>query len=435
MERDTHAKALALNLDSSIYGTFAEIGAGQEVARWFLSVGAASGTVAKTISAYDRTVSDDIYGISTRYVSKERLQAMLDWEYQLLLQQLRTAHGDRTRFFVFADTVATRTYQGTNEQHGWAGIRFQGKPGSEPSQVLLHINLRDSTAKLQQAAIGILGVNLLYAVFRQRSSVENFLRGLFDELSTRRIEIDVIRLDGPAFSTQDSVEWCLALLGHKMAHGIVLNPRTGVVEPASVLRKRPLVVLRGTFNHPELLDPALLRNAGRQLVAEGAQFEREPAALLEMTIRHVSCAATFSPTEILRRIRQLNPSCIIIASDFPETYLLSRYLRRYSTEPVRFVMSIAAAAKVLHETFYQDLPGTLLEGLGRLLATNVKLYVAPMPQAAFKAALRDMPATVPIKPSAKSVIGLDDLAPAAPACHLVEYLRATGRIVALDQSR
>jgi hypothetical protein len=274
MERDTHAEALALNLDWSNYRTFAEIGAGQEVARWFLSVGAASGTVAKTMSAYDNTVSDDIYGVSTRYVSKERLQAMLDWEYQRLLQRLGTARGERTRFFVFADTVATQNYQGTNEQHGWAGIRFQGEPGAEPSQVLLHINLRDSTAKLQQAAIGILGVNLIYAVFRQRSSVGTFLRGLFDELSMRRIEIDVIRLDGPAFSTQDSVEWCLALLSHKMAHGILLDPGTGVAEPASVLRKRPLVVLRGTFNHPELLDPALLRNAGHQLLAEGPQFER-----------------------------------------------------------------------------------------------------------------------------------------------------------------
>jgi hypothetical protein len=434
MARDTHAKALSLNLGSSIYGTFAEIGAGQEVARWFLSVGAASGTVAKTMSAYDKTVSDDIYGASTRYVSSERLQAMLDREYQLLLQRLGTARGDKTRFFVFADTVATRNYRGANEQHGWAGIRFQGEPGSEPSQVLLHINLRDSTAKLQQAAIGVLGVNLIYAAFHQRLSVETFLRGLFDELSTRRIEIDVIRLDGPAFSTQDSVEWCLALLTHKMAHGIVFDSGSGAVEPSVVLRKRPLVVLRGSFNHAELVDLALLRNAGHQLLTEGGQFEREPAALLEMTIRHVSRATTFSPMEILQRISHLNPSCPMIVSDFPETYLLSRYLRRYSTEPVRFVMSIAAAAKVLHETFYQDLPGTLLEGLGKLLATNVKLYVAPMPHAAFKAALRDMPATVPIKPSANSVISLDDLAPAAPARHLVDYLRATGRIVALDQS-
>jgi hypothetical protein len=157
MERDTHAKALALNLDTSIYGTFAEIGAGQEVARWFLTVGAASGTVAKTISAYDKTVSDDIYGVSMRYVSTERLQAMLDREYKLLLQRLGTARGERTRFFAFADTIATRNYQGTNEQHGWAGIRFQGEPGCEPSQVLLHVNLRDSTATLQQAVIGISG--------------------------------------------------------------------------------------------------------------------------------------------------------------------------------------------------------------------------------------------------------------------------------------
>src|ERR1043165_4775505 len=135
VRRDTHAKALALNLDSSIYGTFAEIGAGQEVARWFLSVGAASGTVAKTISAYDKTVSDDIYGASTRYVSKERLEAMLKREYDLLLQRLGTIRGESKRFFVFADTVTARNYQGTNEQHGWIGIRFQIEPGSEPSQV------------------------------------------------------------------------------------------------------------------------------------------------------------------------------------------------------------------------------------------------------------------------------------------------------------
>src|SRR5215469_9347382 len=138
-QNDTHAKALTLNLDNSIYGTFAEIGAGQEVARWFLSVGAASGTVAKTISAYDKTVSDDIYGAGTRYVSRERLLAMLDREYKLLLERLTVARGNETQFFAFADTVAARNYQGTNEQHGWLGIRFQTRIGSEPSQILLHI--------------------------------------------------------------------------------------------------------------------------------------------------------------------------------------------------------------------------------------------------------------------------------------------------------
>ena len=161
---DTHSRALAINLESSIYGTFAEIGAGQEVARWFLSVGAASGTVAQAISAYDKTVSDDTYGAGTRYVSKERLLAMLDHEYQLLLSRLAKERGSGTRFFVFADTVATRNYQGTNEQHGWLGFRFQADPGCPPNDVLLHITLRDPTAQLQQQAIGTLGVNLIYAL-------------------------------------------------------------------------------------------------------------------------------------------------------------------------------------------------------------------------------------------------------------------------------
>jgi len=175
LQSDAHGKALSLNLDDAIYGTLAEIGAGQEVAQWFFRVGAASGTVAKSISAYDKMVSDDIYGAGSRYVSKERLLAMLDYEYVSLLERLRSTRGQGTRFFVFADTVAVRNYQNTNEQHGWLGIRFQAEANSQPSQIVLHINLRDPTAELQQKAIGILGVNLVYAAFHQRSEIETFL--------------------------------------------------------------------------------------------------------------------------------------------------------------------------------------------------------------------------------------------------------------------
>jgi hypothetical protein len=428
---DAHGKALSLNLDGTVYGTLAEIGAGQEVARCFLGVGAASGTVAKTISAYDKTVSDDIYGAGTRYVSKERLLAMLDHEYGLLLHRLSPTHGPEKRFFVFADTVAARNYQGTNQQHGWMGIRFQSEPMSEPSQILLHINMRDSTAPLQQAAIGILGVNLVYATFHQRSSIESFFSGLFDELSIRRIEIDVIEVSGPAFTGQDSGEWCMALLFRGMAHALVFDSAGYAVEPSSVLRKRPLLMMRGTFAHPERLDPAWFDCARRQLRDEGIACEREPLAVTEMTIRHINDPGTLSPPEILRRIRQMAPQYRVMASIFPETYLLNRYLRRYSTEPVRFVMSVAAAAKVMHETFYRDLPGTLLEGLGRLLATNVKLYVAPMPREAFVAALRDLPGDIRVRESADGSIGLDDLIPRVSVAHLVEYLRASEQIVAL----
>jgi hypothetical protein len=429
--RDAHGKALSLNLDTSIYGTLAEIGAGQEAARWFLSVGAASGTVAKTISAYDKTVSDEIYGAGTRYVSKERLLAMLDREYTVLLARLSSERGERTRFFVFADTVAARNYQGTNEQHGWLGIRFQTEPGAEPSQILLHINMRDSTALLQQEAIGILGVNLVYAAFHQRSSHNAFLAGLDDELAIGRIEIDVIELAGPAFSHEDPGEWCVALLCRNLSHGIVFDSAGCVVESSNVMRKRPLLVLRGTFEHIELLDRELLQSATEQLLAEGGPFQREPASLLEITIRHVSRSATLSPAEIMKSIRQLSPRGPIIVSNFPETYLLSHYLRRYTAEPVRFILTIAAAAKILHESFYQDLPGTLLEGLGRLLSTNVKLYVAPMSRKAFFTALRDAPGTLAVETGGNGPITLDDLRPSAPARYLVEYLRATGRIVSL----
>jgi len=431
--RDAHSKALSLNLDPLIYGTFAEIGGGQEVARWFLSVGAASGTVAKTISAYDKTVSDDIYGSGTRYVSKERLLAMLDHEYHLLLERLNPARGKDTRFFAFADTVATRNYQGTNEQHGWLGIRFQSVPGAPPSQMLLHINLLDSTALLQQQAIGILGVNLVFAAYHQRLGIGTFLAGLFDELSSDRIEIDVIEFDGPAFEGQDAGEWCLELLGREMAHAAVFSAAGRVAEPSSLLRKRPLLVMRGSFSHPELFDPELLKLARQQLLSEGMSFERDPAILLEMTIHHVSRTETLAAPEMLECIRQLTARGTVIVTDYPETYLLNRYLRRHSTEPVRFILGVAAAAKTLHEAFYQDLPGTLLEGIGRLFSTNVTLYVAPMPREAFRAAVGDLSGHLAVRNSPDGMVTLDDLMPSVPGIHLLEYLRASGRIVSMPQ--
>lgn len=430
---DVHGKALALNLEASIYGTFAEIGAGQEVARRFLSVGAASGTVAKTMSAYDKTVSDEIYGAGTRYVSKERLVAMLDHEYTLLLNRLNPICGTQKRFFAFADTVAARNFAGTNQQHGWLGIRFQTEPGSEPSQVLLHISLSDSTAQRQQQAVGILGVNLIHSAFHNREGIDTFLAGLFEELSIARVEIDVIELDGPAFLHQDSNTWCLALLYRKMAHAVVFGVGGVPVEPASVIRKRPLLVMRGTCQYPELLEAGLLQAARRRLLAERVQFERDPVELVEMSIHHVEKTKAPSPAAMLRCIRQLSPQGPMIVSDFPETYLLSRYLRRYSTEPVRFVLTIAAAAKIMHEAFYQDLPGTLLEGLGKLLATNVKLYVAPMPRKALAEALRGLSGGAPLRASANGVVGLDDLALSGPPRHLFDYLRASGRVLELTE--
>ncbi len=200
---DTHRKALALNLDNSLYGTIAEIGAGQEVARWFFEVGAASGTVAKTMSAYDMKFSDEIYGRSGRYVSEARLKAMLDHEYGLVEARLAAVRGADTRFFAFADTVSARNFAGTNLCHGWLGIRFQTAPQSEPNQIVIHVNLHGGTNLAQQRAVGRLGVNLTYAAFFQRENQGVFLSSLLDDLSLEQLDIDYIGVEGPEFDGLD----------------------------------------------------------------------------------------------------------------------------------------------------------------------------------------------------------------------------------------
>src|SRR5467141_150530 len=200
---DAHRKALTLNLDPTTFGSFAEIGAGQEVARWFLVVGGASGTVAKTISAYDKEVSDDLYGSRSRYVSRQRLEAMLEHEWSELLAQLSKTRGSQTRFFSFVDTVSARNFAGTNDPHGWVGLRFQMQPGGPPNDLLLHVNMLDPSNVLQQEAIGILGVNLIYTAFYGLQSEESFLEGLAQYVVKERTEIDYLDFRGPAFESWD----------------------------------------------------------------------------------------------------------------------------------------------------------------------------------------------------------------------------------------
>src|SRR6201998_2679345 len=199
---NAHQKALTINLDPTSYGSFAEIGAGQEVVRWFLVVGGASGTVAKSISAYDKEVSDDLYGSGARYVSKERLEAMMDSEWAQLINQLSASRGSGTRFFSFCETTLAPNYAGTNEPHGWVGLRFQLQPGGQPNDIVLHINMRDPSNTLQQEAIGILGVNLIYAVFYQLQTNKSFLENIAQDVE-KRIEIDYAEVRGPAFEGWD----------------------------------------------------------------------------------------------------------------------------------------------------------------------------------------------------------------------------------------
>ncbi len=266
---DTHAKALALNLSNAIYGTFAEIGAGQEVARWFLRVGAASGTVAQTICAYDKTFSDQTYGAGTRYVSRDRLVAMLDHEFDLLESRLGPTRGATTTFFTFADTVAARNFKGDNEQHGWVGIRFQTEPKGPSNDILLHVNLMDHTADRQQESLGILGVNLIFAAFRQRESTDTLLTGIFKGLSLHQFEVDVIEVRGPAFAGRSSEQWSLDALSRGMAHAVVFDAAGKISEPSSILRKRPLIIERGRFESVKPYNLKMLQAAQQYIKSEG----------------------------------------------------------------------------------------------------------------------------------------------------------------------
>ncbi|MGB8538331.1 MAG: hypothetical protein WCD57_18055 [Acidobacteriaceae bacterium] len=432
---DIHAKALAINLEASCYGTFAEIGAGQEVARWFLSAGAASGTVAQAISAYDKTVSDDTYGAGTRYVSRERLLAMLDHEYDLLLARLAKLRGTNTRFFVFADTVATRNYQGTNEQHGWLGVRFQAEPDGPPNQILLHINLMDPTAQLQQQAIGTLGVNLIFAAYHQRSSSNEFLAGLFDDLSSERLEIDVLELTGPVFAGTDSRLWCLESLRNGMCHGLVFDANAQLVEPATPLHKRPLIVQRTLGGRPGP-DAAEIMQAGRQkFLAEGKPSGHEPIAILEVSTPSLAGPAVSDNAELLALVEQLAPLGTVIVTNYPEGYQVLNYVRRYTAEPVRVIIWISTFVHLLEDRLYPSLPGVILESFGRLLATDVTIYVAPMRKEFLVAALGSLPEGLFQEAPGRDLMTLDDLIPKPPLDHFLRYLRAAGRIVPLEETQ
>ncbi len=241
----TEQKALELNLDRVKYGTIAEIGAGQEVAAWLFHVGGAAGTIAKTISAYDMGVSDALYGPTKRYVSRERLQAMLAREFDLLVQTLGPGRGATTTFFSFANTVATRSFKHHDDGRGWVGIRFQHQPQAEPSEAIVYVTLHDRTAVAQQEALGVLGINLIHGAFFRHADPAGLIGALLDELSRERLDVDMIKLSGPAFVGVDNRLMSLQLVEQGLTDAAMFTAAGDVVQPSEMLYKKPIVIERG----------------------------------------------------------------------------------------------------------------------------------------------------------------------------------------------
>ena len=375
---DTNQKALQINMDAKIYGTFAEIGAGQEVARWFFHVGGAAGTVAKSMSAYDMGVSDAIYGPSDRYVSRKRLQSMLEYEFKLLLERLNTSRGDRCQFFVFADTVATHSFTRHEEGHGWLGIRFQEKLHSEPSDIIIHVRMLDHENVREQEALGIIGVNLIYAAYNYSKQPETLIKSLMDGLTRDRIELDMIRFSGPAFATLDNRLMSLQLVQQGLTDAAMFTAEGEVVQPTDVLYKKPVLVERGSFRPVTNTTLDMLDRAQEQFLLEPGVTGEQPAVLMEMTLRNLFSDGGVDHKDFLQRVDVLSAlGKTVLISNYARYYRLVAYLSRYTQKSIGLALGIPSLREIFDEKFYTDLEGGLLESLGRLFKSSVKLYVYP----------------------------------------------------------
>jgi len=434
---DTHHKALTLNLDPSVFGSFAEIGAGQEVARWFLIVGGASGTVAKTISAYDKEVSDDLYGRGSRYVSRQRLDAMLDREWTQLLNQLNASRGSQTRFFSFVDTVSARNYAGTNEPHGWLGLRFQQQLGGQPNDILLHINLRDPTNLLQQEAVGILGVNLIYAAFHQSQTSERLIESVAEDVENR-IEIDYVDLRGPAFETWDRRVLLVHLVHAGFAKVVCFPSSSSSIPPMEVIHKNPVVLAPGYFAH---VDPAhaeihtqMLASAIRQLQGELGEGKTTPRGFFCLTLTPPNAKDPLPEVpDLLHRIDALRSrGGDVLLFRERELYTMTDFVNRYTEEPVRFVVGLSVVIQAFEDR-YSKLDGSFLKALSHLLAQNVRIYAYPMTTADLRETIQNISATDWEWDETDGLVSARQLRPALPRRHLYAYVLDSNFLVPMQR--
>ena len=377
-ELDTYHKALAFNMDSKPYGTLAEIGAGQETARWFFKVGGAAGTIAKAMSAYDMTFSDSIYGPSQRYVSRERLQAMLDKEYALVEERLGEARGSETTFFAFANTVSTFSFTQQRAGHGWLGIRFQTEPRTPASQIDLHVVLKGQSNKQDQDTLGMLGVNLIYGAHYLHQDPPEFLESLMDQLGPERLEIDMIDFEGPAFEHIDNRLMALKLVQLGLSQAAMFTAAGKLVQPADALYKKAVLVERSRFRPPTHLTMNMLDSAFEAFCKEPDVDPEDVVVLSEMTLHNLGKGDDIDVEDFLHRIEilcALGKSVMI--SDFGAFYRLAQYLYKQTSRPVAIALGVPTLKQVFDEKYYEDLEGGILESFGRLFRNDMRLYVCP----------------------------------------------------------
>src|SRR5256885_10801013 len=330
------------------------------------------------MSAYDMTFSDAIYGPAHRYVSRVRLNTMLDHEYDLLIERLERKLGAERTFFVFADTVAARSFKQHNESHGWLGVRFQKEPRGESSQIIIHIRMLDEANVDQQEALGVIGVNLLYGAF-YHSQPERLISSLQENLAPGKIQVDLIKFSGPAFANIDNRLMSLQLVSQGLTDAVMFTADGEMVQPSEVIYKKAILIERGSFRPVTYATNDMLEGARRQFLKETGTSEKDLVVLMEMTLENLLSEGQLNHADFLARVDILGAlGRTVLISKFGEYYRLAGYLSRYTSRPIGLVMGVPSLLEIFDEKYYLNLEGGILEALGRMFKGGLKLFVYPM---------------------------------------------------------
>lgn len=373
-------KALKINLNPDIYGTFAEIGAGQEVVRHFFRVGGASGTIAKAMSAYDKDFSDAIYGKETdgRYVTESRLRKMLDHEFNLIRERLDNGSTPDRCFFTFANTIATINFTKKFKGHGWMGIRFQLHPNTPPNEIIFHIRLKENEAKLQQETVGDMGVNLIYGAFYIRQDAKELLKSLYDNIDKDKVEIDMVHFSGPDFAHVDNRLLSLQLIRNGMTEAVIFGPDGKNILPAALLYKKNILVLRGSFRPATKVNIDMIKKGYSMFLKEKKVDKDNLVVLFEITLSNLRSEGEVNEQDFLDRAEILcSLGQTVLISDYQEYFKLVDYLGKFSKERMGLILGVTNLKDIFNEVFYRDLNGGFLEALGIMFSRDLKLYCYP----------------------------------------------------------
>lgn len=374
----TEEKALKINLTPDIYGCFAEIGAGQEVAANFFKAGGSSGTIAYTQSAYDMKVSDAMYGPAKRYVCEERLTTMLRTEYDVLSERLPRKK-EEARFFAFCNTVEALNYHKTNQGHGWIGVRFQMKVGGEPNEIVLHVKMHDNSHKAQQEALGILGVNLLHACYFHTDDLDEFLTNLIQRIPRDRVEIDMLRVSGPDMGNVDNRILALNLVKLGMTDATMFDLCGSVLQPATALYKKNILLMRGRFRPVTKVHIDMIETSRDQFIHEEGVSEDNVTMIFELTLKDLTADGKISDKDFIDRAELLGSlGYTVMISNYLKHYKMADYLANIAKgQKMGLIVGVYNLHTIFDERYYDNLPGGLLEAFGRGFGHNVKMYVYP----------------------------------------------------------